>query len=56
MGAQEQDVRSTHQTTFSKAASFIDAPFIFRDLSHWNKVLDADLLRPIADEVAQKAG
>ena len=26
-----------------------------RDLSHWNKVLDADLLKPIADEIAQKA-
>src|SRR5207237_3238689 len=28
---------------------------IFRDLAQWNKVLDADLLKPIADEVAQKA-
>jgi TRAP-type C4-dicarboxylate transport system substrate-binding protein len=42
-------------STFSRAAPFIDAPFIFRDLKHWNKVLDADLLKPIADEVAQKA-
>jgi TRAP-type C4-dicarboxylate transport system substrate-binding protein len=42
-------------STFSKAAPFIDAPFIFRDLAHWNKVLDADLLKPIADEIAQKA-
>ena len=44
-----------HMSTFSKAAPFIDAPFLFRDLAHWNKVLDADLLKPIADEVAQKA-
>ena len=42
-------------STFSKAAPFIDAPFLFRDLDHWNKVLDADLLKPIADEIAQKA-
>src|SRR5438045_7128306 len=42
-------------STFSKAAPFIDAPFIFRDLNHWNKVLDADLLKPIAEEIAQKA-
>ena len=28
---------------------------LFRDLAHWNKVLDADLLKPIADEIAQKA-
>jgi TRAP-type C4-dicarboxylate transport system substrate-binding protein len=42
-------------STFSKAAPFIDAPFLFRDLDHWNKVLDADILKPVADEVAQKA-
>ncbi len=41
-------------STFSKAAPFIDAPFLFRDLDHWNKVLDADTLKPIADEVAAK--
>jgi TRAP-type C4-dicarboxylate transport system substrate-binding protein len=42
-------------STFSKAAPFIDAPFLFRDLAHWNKVLDADLLKPVADEINQKA-
>jgi len=48
-------VSPAHMSTFSKAAPFIDAPFLFRDLNHWNKVLDADVLKPIADEVAQKA-
>jgi tripartite ATP-independent transporter DctP family solute receptor len=48
-------VSPAHMSTFSKAAPFIDAPFLFRDLDHWNKVLDADVLKPIADEVAQKA-
>ena len=48
-------VSPAHMSTFSRAAPFIDAPFVFRDLAHWNKVLDADLLRPIADEIAQKA-
>src|SRR5262247_812111 len=48
-------VSPAHMSTFSKAAPFIDAPFIFRDLNHWNKVLDADLLKPIADEINQKA-
>src|SRR5258706_6772186 len=48
-------VSPAHMSTFSKAAPFIDAPFLFRDLGHWNKVLDADLLKPIADEIAQKA-
>ena len=48
-------VSPAHMSTFSRAAPFIDAPFIFRDLAHWNKVLDADLLKPVADEIAQKA-
>ena len=48
-------VSPAHMSTFSKAAPFIDAPFLFRDIAHWNKVLDADILKPIADEVAQKA-
>jgi tripartite ATP-independent transporter DctP family solute receptor len=48
-------VSPAHMSTFSKAAPFIDAPFLFRDLAHWNKVLDADILKPIADEIAQKA-
>ena len=48
-------VSPAHMSTFSKAAPFIDAPFLFRDIAHWNKVLDADVLKPIADEVAQKA-
>src|SRR5581483_4716315 len=47
-------VSPAHMSTFSKAAPFIDAPFLFRDLDHWNKVLDADTLKPIADEVAAK--
>ena len=48
-------VSPAHMSTFSKAAPFIDAPFLFRDLDHWNKVLDPDLLKPIADEIAKKA-
>jgi TRAP-type C4-dicarboxylate transport system substrate-binding protein len=47
-------VSPAHMSTFSKAAPFIDAPFLFRDLDHWNKVLDADTLKPIADEVYAK--
>jgi tripartite ATP-independent transporter DctP family solute receptor len=48
-------VSPAHMSTFSKAAPFIDAPFLFRDLNHWNKVLDEDILKPVADEIAQKA-
>jgi tripartite ATP-independent transporter DctP family solute receptor len=48
-------VSPAHMSTFSRAAPFIDAPFLFRDLDHWNKVLDADILKPVADEIAAKA-
>jgi TRAP-type transport system periplasmic protein len=48
-------VSPAHMSTFSRAAPFIDAPFLFRDLDHWDKVLDVDVLKPIADEIAQKA-
>lgn len=48
-------VSPAHMSTFSRAAPFIDAPFLFSDLAHWNRVLDQDLLKPIADEVAQRA-
>jgi TRAP-type transport system periplasmic protein len=48
-------VSPAHMSTFSKAAPFIDAPFLFGDLDHWNKVLDQDVLKPIADEIAQRA-
>jgi TRAP-type C4-dicarboxylate transport system substrate-binding protein len=40
-------VSPAHMSTFSKAAPFIDAPFLFRDLAHWNKVLDADLVEDL---------
>jgi TRAP-type C4-dicarboxylate transport system substrate-binding protein len=41
--------------TFAKAAPFIDAPFVFRDHDQMNKVIEQDVLKPIADEIAQKA-
>ena len=50
-------VAPSHMATFSKAATIMDMPFLFRDLDHWNKVLDSGTsLAPIASEVAQKAG
>ncbi|MBU8546827.1 MULTISPECIES: TRAP transporter substrate-binding protein [Roseomonadaceae] len=48
-------VSPAHMSTFSRAAPFIDAPFLFRDLSHWNKVLDGDMLKPVSDEVERRA-
>lgn len=48
-------VAPSHMSTFSKAAPLMDMPFLFRDLAHWNKVLDGDALQPIADDVYRKA-
>ena len=48
-------VSPAHMSTFSKAAPFIDAPFLFRDLDHWNAVLDQDVLQPIAEEIGERA-
>jgi TRAP-type C4-dicarboxylate transport system substrate-binding protein len=48
-------VSPAHMATFAKSAPFVDAPFVFRDHDHMNKVIAANLLKPIADEIAQKA-
>ncbi|GAA0608603.1 TRAP transporter substrate-binding protein [Craurococcus roseus] len=48
-------VSPAHMSTFSRAAPFIDAPFIFRDLAHWDNVLQHDLLKPVADEIEKRA-
>jgi TRAP-type C4-dicarboxylate transport system substrate-binding protein len=48
-------VAPSHMSTFSPMAPLMDMPFLFRDLDHWNKVLDQDGLEPIADDVLEKA-
>jgi TRAP-type C4-dicarboxylate transport system substrate-binding protein len=48
-------VAPSHMSTFSPMAPLMDMPMLFRDLGHWNKVLDGDALQPIADDVADKA-
>jgi TRAP-type C4-dicarboxylate transport system substrate-binding protein len=48
-------VSPAHMSTFAKAAPFIDAPFVFRDIAHMNQVVRANLLKPIADEIAKRA-
>jgi tripartite ATP-independent transporter DctP family solute receptor len=48
-------VSPSHMSTFSQKAPMMDMPFLFRDLDHWNKVLDQDGLKPIADDIYEKA-
>jgi TRAP-type C4-dicarboxylate transport system substrate-binding protein len=48
-------VAPSHMSTFSPMAPLMDMPFLFRNVDHWNKVMEADALKPIADEIYQKA-
>jgi TRAP-type C4-dicarboxylate transport system substrate-binding protein len=48
-------VSPAHMSTFSKMAPLMDMPFLFRDEDHWRKVLAADALKPIADDILAKA-
>jgi len=48
-------VSPSHMSTFSKSAPLMDTPFLFRDLDHWNKVLDSDAFQPIVDEISKNA-
>jgi TRAP-type C4-dicarboxylate transport system substrate-binding protein len=48
-------VAPSHMSTFSPMAPLMDMPLLFRDLEHWNKVLEGDALQPIADDIAEKA-
>ncbi|MCZ8313797.1 TRAP transporter substrate-binding protein [Phreatobacter sp.] len=49
-------VSPAHMSTFARAAPFIDAPFVFRDVDHMGKVVAAKMLKPIEDEVERRAG
>ena len=48
-------VSPSHMSTFCDSAPLMDMPFLFRDLDHWNQVLESDALKPLADEVSSKA-
>ncbi len=48
-------VSPSHMSTYSKKAPLMDMPFLFRDVDHWNKVLDQGGLDPIAQDVSEKA-
>jgi len=48
-------VSPSHMSTFSQMAPLMDMPFLFRDLDHWNAVLEQDAIKPIADDVLANA-
>ena len=48
-------VSPSHMSTFSQMAPLMDMPFLFRDLEHWNAVMEQDALAPLAEDVLRKA-
>ncbi len=48
-------VSPAHMSTFSQMAPLMDMPFLFRDLDHWNKAIEAGTLDPIAEDVLATA-
>jgi TRAP-type C4-dicarboxylate transport system substrate-binding protein len=48
-------VSPSHMSTFSQKAPLMDMPFLFRDIDHWNAVMEADALAPLAQDVLEKA-
>ncbi len=48
-------VSPAHMSTFSQMAPLMDMPFLFRDLDHWNKAIDANTLDPIAEDILEQA-
>lgn len=48
-------VSPSHMSTFSQKAPLMDMPFLFRDLDHWNAVMNQDALAPLAEDVLEQA-
>ena len=48
-------VSPSHMSTFSQMAPLMDMPFLFRDLDHWNAVLEQDALAPISEDILANA-
>ncbi len=45
----------SHISTFSKMATLLDPPMLYRDPGHWSKVLASDVLQPIVDDIYKRA-
>ncbi len=45
----------SNMAVFAPAIPLMDMPFLFRDLDHWNAVLSSDVLKPLEDELSEKA-
>jgi len=48
-------VAPAHMSTFSKLASLLDPPMLYKNHIHWSKVLGGDALDPIKEDVLKRA-
>lgn len=49
-------IAPSNMAVFAESIPLMDMPFLFRDLDHWNAVLASDALKPLEDELREKAG
>jgi tripartite ATP-independent transporter DctP family solute receptor len=45
----------SNMAKFAPSIPLMDMPVLFRDLDHWNAVLSSDVLKPLEDELLEKA-
>ena len=45
----------SHMSTFSKLATVLDPPMLYRDAGHWSKVLSGNVLQPVVDDIYKRA-
>jgi tripartite ATP-independent transporter DctP family solute receptor len=45
----------SNMAKFAPSIPLMDMPFLFRNLDHWNAVLSSDVLKPLEDELLEKA-
>ncbi len=48
-------VAPSHMSTFSKMATLLDPPMLYKNHIHWSKVLGGDALNPIKEDVLKRA-
>lgn len=45
----------SNMAKFAPSIPLMDMPFLFRDLEHWNAVLSSDVLKPLEEQLLEKA-
>ena len=45
----------SHMSTFSKLATVLDPPMLYRDAGHWSRALSSDVFQPVVDDIYKRA-